>query len=80
MRKKGFVECVPHQGMILGGEKLAIKVKVCPVVPNEFKEIILVQVGYFEPEPLTITGKGFYPAVLLNVPRVPVQEFTKIYE
>jgi hydrocephalus-inducing protein len=42
---------------------------MCPVCPNEFKEIVNVQVGYFEPEPITITGKGYYPAILLDVPR-----------
>lgn len=43
--------------------------KVCPLMPNEFKEIIMVQVGYFEPEPVTVTGKGVYPSILMNIPR-----------
>lgn len=46
-------------------------------MPNEFKEIIMVQVGYFEPEPITITGKGVYPSILMNIPRQEDLEFTK---
>lgn len=44
-------------------------------MPNDFKEVIQVQVGYFEPESITLTAKGFYPAVLLNVPRAENKEF-----
>jgi len=80
IKKKGFVECSPCLGKIIGGEKQRIIVRVCPVMPNEFKEIIMVQVGYFEPEPVTITGKGFYPAILMNVPRVDIPEFRNVFD
>lgn len=43
--------------------------RVCPLMPNDFKEIIMVQVGYFEPEPVTVSGKGAYPSILLGLPR-----------
>jgi hydrocephalus-inducing protein len=49
-------------------------------MPNEFKEIIMVQVGYFEPEPVTITGKGVYPSILMNIPRQEDTEFSKQLE
>jgi len=53
---------------------------MCPVMPNEFKEIVNVQVGYFEPEPITITGKGYYPAVLLDIPRGENPNFKERFE
>ena len=49
-------------------------------MPNEFKEIIMVQVGYFEPEPITITGKAYYPAILMNMPRKEDPVFQKKYQ
>lgn len=61
VKKKGFVDAFPLSGRIAGGEKQKITVKVCAVMPSEFKEQILVQVGYFEPQVVTITGKGIYP-------------------
>jgi hypothetical protein len=39
---------------------------VSPALPAEFKEVILVSVGYYEPEPITIIGKGVYPSILIN--------------
>ena len=37
--------------------------------PAEFKEIILVSIGYFEPDPITIFGRGVYPSLVINMPR-----------
>ena len=49
-------------------------------MPNEFKEVIMVQVGYFEPEPLTITGKGYYPSILMSLPRQENPDFTHRFD
>lgn len=70
IKKKGFVEVLPLSGRIAGGEKQKLVVRVSPVIPSEFKEIILVSIGYYEPEPITVTGKGVYPSILINQPRL----------
>ncbi|CAD8206755.1 unnamed protein product [Paramecium octaurelia] len=69
IKKKGFVDVQPQNGKIAGGEKLRITVRVSPVIPAEFKEIILVQIGYYEPEPITIIGRGVYPSMVVQLPR-----------
>lgn len=74
------MECSPCIGKIIGGERQKINLRVCPVMPSEFKEVVMVQVGYFEPEPITITGKGFYPAILSNMPRVDIPEFKNSFD
>ena len=33
VKKKGFIECAPSIGRILGGEKIKIVIRVCPVMP-----------------------------------------------
>lgn len=40
LKRKGYVQCIPEYGRILGGEKQRVIVKVCPVMPEEFKEQI----------------------------------------
>lgn len=75
------MESYPVSGKIAGGEKARVTLRVCPVMPNDFKEIVHVLVGYFEPDPITITGKGYYGAILTNIPRIETKEFrTKLDE
>ena len=42
VKKKGYVDCNPYYGKIVGGERCRILVRVCPVMPAEFKEVIMV--------------------------------------
>ena len=49
-------------------------------MPEDFKETIMVSVGYFEPEPIIIIGKPFYPAILANIPRAEVEEFKNKFD
>jgi len=53
-------------GRILGSEKQKLVVRISPVLPSEFKEIILLQIGYFEPVPITVFGRGVYPSLVIN--------------
>lgn len=69
VKKKGFVDVQPLVGKIVGGEKQRITVRVSPVLPAEFKEIIMVQIGYFEPQSITIIGRGVYPSLVVQLPR-----------
>lgn len=80
VKRKGYVDCNPQFGRIIGGEKQKISVKICPVMPNEFKEIIQVQIGYFEPESITISAKGYYPAILVNLDRTEIPEYKAKYD
>ena len=42
VKRKGYVECFPQSGRIAGGEKQKITIKICPIMPAEFKEIIQI--------------------------------------
>ena len=70
VKKKGFVEVQPMYGKVGGGEKQKLTIRVSPVLPAEFKEVVHVQIGYYEPEPITVIGKGIYPTILINQPRL----------
>ena len=54
--------------------------RVSPVLPAEFKEVILVSIGYYEPEPITIIGKGVYPSILMNVLRTENTLFSSKFD
>lgn len=42
VKRKGYISCTPDYGRIIGGEKQKVTVKICPVMPDVFKEIIMV--------------------------------------
>lgn len=80
VKRKGFVDCIPLSGRIAGGEKHKITLKLCPIMPNEFKEIIQVQVGYFEPDQITVSGKGFYPSIIAPIDRLDPPAYKHKFE
>ena len=70
IKKKGIVEVTPMQGVIPGNQKQRLSVKVCPIAPEPFEESFTIQMGYFEPEIITIRGMGIAPSILSNIPRM----------
>ncbi|EGR28756.1 hypothetical protein IMG5_169530, partial [Ichthyophthirius multifiliis] len=80
VKRKNFVECSSLQGRILGGEKQKISVRICPAMPSEFKEIIQVQIGYFEPENIVLTAKAFYSAILVNLDKHQTEQYIAKYQ
>lgn len=54
---------------------MKVTLKVCPVMPNDFKELVQIQVGYFEPDTITLTGKGFYPAIHVALDKLNTPEY-----
>jgi hydrocephalus-inducing protein len=62
-------------GKISGGQKIKITIKVCPTMPEAFEECFDIQMGYYDPETITIKGKGVYPELLCQFPRIENGEF-----
>lgn len=44
-------------------------------MPSEFREIMQVQVSYFEAENILVFGKGIYPAIFVDLERTDNEEF-----
>lgn len=61
MKRKPFLEVIPMQGKISGGQKHKITIKVCPTMPEVFEESFDIQMGYYDPETIVVRGKGVYP-------------------
>jgi len=44
-------------------------------MPEAFEECFDIQMGYYDPETITIKGKGVYPELLCQFPRIENGEF-----
>lgn len=70
VKRKAFLEIIPMQGKISGGQKHKITIKVCPAMPEIFEETFDIQMGYYDPETIIVKGKGVYPELLCQFPRI----------
>ena len=61
VKRKPFLEIIPMQGKISGGQTHKITVRTCPTMPELFEETFDIQMGYYDPETITVKGKGVYP-------------------
>jgi hydrocephalus-inducing protein len=49
VKRKPFIEIIPMQGKIAGGQKHKVTIKVCPTMPAAFEEAFDIQMGYYDP-------------------------------
>lgn len=63
------------QGKISGGQRHKIIIRVCPTMPALFEETFDVQMGYYDPETITVKGRGVYPELLCQFPRLETPDF-----
>jgi len=61
VKRNAFLEVIPQQGKISGGQKQKITIKLCPTMPETFEELFDIQMGYYDPETIRVRGKGVYP-------------------
>lgn len=65
------IEIIPISGKIASGEKQRISVRVCPGVPEYFEEVIWIELAYFEPIAITVSGYGLFSTWSCTLPRDP---------
>lgn len=63
------------QGKIAGGQKHKVTIRTCPTMPEAFEETFDIQMGYYDPETIIVKGKGVYPALICQFPRLNSSEF-----
>lgn len=49
LSRPGIVEPIPRSGVVAPGQKLAVKLKLSPVVPEKLSECFAVEIAHFEP-------------------------------
>ncbi|XP_053944033.1 hydrocephalus-inducing protein homolog [Cuculus canorus] len=60
---------LPSTGYLGPGKKQVLKVYYLPGVPGVFFRTFQVQVGYLEPEEISLKGEGNFPRFSLDLPR-----------
>nr|CCA18905.1 PREDICTED: similar to hydrocephalus inducing putati [Albugo laibachii Nc14] len=70
------IDIVPVSGKIEAGEKQRILVRVCPGVPECFEEVIWIELAYFEPIDIKLTGYGIFSTWSCTLPRDPDLSYT----
>ena len=60
----------PMSGVVKGGERAAVTVRVRPGAPEALGEVIEFEMAHFEPIEVFLRGEGTYHALGLSLPRV----------
>jgi hypothetical protein len=74
VKRKAFLDISPMNGKIAGGQKQRINVKICPTMPEAFLEVFELQMGYYDPEVIKVSGHGVYPSLVCQFPRIENSE------
>ncbi|KAJ3184326.1 hypothetical protein HK101_009853, partial [Irineochytrium annulatum] len=60
----------PSSGTISPHGKQKITVRFCPCVPEAIDDCFYVQLAFFEPFKIRVTGTGVFPHLQMNIPRI----------
>ncbi|XP_030621187.1 hydrocephalus-inducing protein homolog [Chanos chanos] len=60
---------IPKMGHIEANSEMKLSVYYIPGVPEVFQTTFKLQVAYFEPENITVRGKGVFQRICLDLPR-----------
>lgn len=73
--RPGLLECSTMQGKVLAGEKFKITVRFFAGIPDNIREMFLVECSHFPAERVTVKAVGIYPGCLLSFPRADDDQF-----
>lgn len=71
-----MISITPRSGHILPHSKAKLVVRFTPLIPASFCEHFLLNVAHFEPQKITVSGEGVFPRVVLDLPRLPLGDFS----
>ena len=60
--------CV-HQGYVEAGSSQTLRVCYLPGVPEVFLKSFQLQVAFYQPENISVTGEGVFPRLCMDLPR-----------
>jgi hypothetical protein len=66
-------------GKVVEGERFKVSVKFFPGIPDNIREMFLVECAHFPAERFTVKAVGIYPGCLLSFPRADQDEFEDHY-
>ncbi|XP_029109509.1 hydrocephalus-inducing protein homolog isoform X1 [Scleropages formosus] len=77
----GLPLVVPNSGHIEANKEQKLAVYYLPGVPEVFHKSFELQVSYYEPESITLTGEGIFPRICLDLPRcLDEEKYTSVLQ
>jgi len=67
-------------GKVLAGEKFKITVRFFAGIPDNIREMFLVECSHFPAERVTVRAVGIYPGCLLSFPRADDELFSQRFD
>lgn len=78
--RPGLLECSTMVGKVLAGEKFKITVRFFAGIPDNIREMFLVECSHFPAERVAVRAVGIYPGCLLSFPRADDELFTQRFD
>ncbi|KAG7521590.1 hydrocephalus-inducing protein-like [Solea senegalensis] len=71
---------IPRSGYIAAGAEQRLHLLFIPGTPEVFEKRLSVQVAFLPAQDITVTGEGFFPRIILNLPRNLQENFSEVVE
>eukprot|EP01105_Mastigella_eilhardi_P014617 TRINITY_DN3328_c0_g1_i10.p1 TRINITY_DN3328_c0_g1~~TRINITY_DN3328_c0_g1_i10.p1 ORF type:complete len:4822 (+),score=1153.45 TRINITY_DN3328_c0_g1_i10:606-14468(+) len=65
----------PNHGQLNGGDKQKFTLKFSPVTPEVIEEHFTIQVAYFDPDVICVTGEGVMHSIFIDLPHDDEEEY-----
>ena len=75
-----IIKAVPQTQVVNPGDKCKIQIQVYPGLPTLIATSFTVEVAHFEPQVVVVTGKGIFPHVAVNLPRLNPTDYARLLE
>ena len=73
-----FVRATPAASVVMPGEKVKIAVEISPGVPSSIRTAFAIEIAHFEPQVISVTGKGIFPHAAVSLPRVDPANYARL--
>ncbi|KAF5830389.1 hypothetical protein DUNSADRAFT_14652 [Dunaliella salina] len=80
LSRPSVIQVSPMAGEVQAGQKEVVHLRVCAGIPERLLETLQVELAHFDPINVQVMVEGTYPAVLLNLPRLPDRAFVECLE
>ena len=75
-----IIKAVPTTQVVGPGEKCKIQIEIYPGLPTFVTTSFTVEVAHFEPQVVVVTGKGMFPHVSVNLPRIDPANYARFLQ
>ena len=75
-----IIKALPPTQVVNPGDKCKIQIQIYPGLPTLITTSFTIEVAHFEPQVIVVTGKGMFPHVAVNLPRVDPANYARLMQ